>query len=332
MAAHIPSRPGASHTQGVMHRQTQAAKLSLYSNIALVIIKVVAGLMSGAISVLAEGVQSGLDVLASLMILWTVQRAATPPDRSHPYGHGKLESLASLIQVGLIGGSAFYIIHVAWERWNAPEMPRLDWGVAALSIAIVVNYFVSRHLKTVADETGSHAIAAESVHLKSDLLSCAGVLLGLAAVWVTKEPRLDPLIAAFMAVVVIVSSLKLARETVRPLLDEKLPGEEEAQIRAVLNADPRVLDYHRLRTRQAGSHRLMDVHIQLDDHLSFKESHDITEEVEDAIRAVLPNLDIIVHAEPYEEELRHQQEAHHTNPARQVDSRQNTGNREATGH
>ena len=102
-----------------------------------------------------------------------------------------------------------------------------------------------------------------------------------------------------MAFVVIGSSLKLARETVRPLLDEKLPGEEEDQIIAVLNADPRVLSYHRLRTRQAGSYRLMDVHLLLDDNLSFLQSHAIVEEVEDAIRLVLPNLDIIVHAEPF---------------------------------
>lgn len=296
--------------QQTLVRQRNAAKLSMVSNIILVLVKVAAGVASGAISVLAEGVQSGLDVLASLMILWTIQRAAEPPDHSHPYGHGKMESMASLVQIVLICGSALYILLAAWTRFQTPVMPRLDWGAGALSLAIVVNFFVSRHLKIVARETNSQAIAAEATHLQSDLLSCAGVLLGLGAVWLTKQPRLDPLIAGLMAFVVIGSSLKLARETVRPLLDEKLPGEEEAQIIAVLDADPRVLSYHRLRTRQAGSYRLMDVHLLLDDDLSFRESHAIVEEVEDAIRRVLPNLDIIVHAEPFEEEMRHQQEAH----------------------
>jgi cation diffusion facilitator family transporter len=295
---------------GALQKQRGAARLSLASNIVLVLVKVAAGVASGAISVLAEGVQSGLDVLASLMILWTVQRAASPPDRAHPYGHGKMESLASLIQIVLICGSAFYILLAAWQRLQSPAMPRLDWGALALSLAIVVNFFVSRHLKTVARETGSQAIAAEAVHLQSDMISCAGVLLGLGAVWLTQEPRLDPIIAGLMAFVVIGSSFKLARETMRPLLDEKLPGEEEAQIIAVLEADPRVLGYHRLRTRQAGSYRLMDVHLLLDDDLSFRQSHAIVEEIEDAIRRVLPNLDIIVHAEPFEEEMRHQEEAH----------------------
>lgn len=293
-----------------VRRQQNAARLSLASNVVLVIMKVAAGIASGAISVLAEGVQSGLDVLASLMILWTVQRASQPADPSHPYGHGKMENLASLAQTILIGGSAFYILGAAWSRWNAPELPHLGLGTVALMIAIVTNFFVSRNLKKVAVETGSQAIAAEATHLRGDMISCAGVLFGLGAVWIFQEPRLDPIIAAVMALVVIVSAIRLGHDTVRPLLDEKLPGEEEAQIRAVLDADMRVLSYHRLRTRQAGSHRLMDVHIQLDDDLTFPESHAITEDIEDAIREVLPNLDIIVHAEPFEEEMRHQEEAH----------------------
>ena len=294
----------------IMVRQRNAARLSLGSNIVLVVIKVASGLASGAISVLAEGVQSGLDVLASLMILWTVQRAGEPADPSHPYGHGKMENLASLAQTILIGSSAVYILGAAWSRWNSPELPHLGLGTIALSIAIVANFFVSRVLRKVAAETGSQALFAEATHLRGDMISCAGVLLGLGAVWVFQEPRLDPIIAAVMAVVVIVSAMRLATDTVRPLLDEKLPGEEEAQIRAVLDADARILSYHRLRTRQAGSHRLMDVHIQLDDAWSFSRAHAISEEVEDAIRKVLPNLDIIVHAEPFEEEMRHQEEAH----------------------
>ena len=301
---------GAQKRADGVRRQQNAARLSLGSNIALVIIKVAAGLASGAISVLAEGVQSGLDVLASLMILWTVQRASQPDDPSHPYGHGKLENLASLAQTILIGSSAVYVLAVAWSRWNSPELPHLGLGTAALSVAIICNFFVSRHLKKVANETGSQAIAAEATHLRGDMISCAGVLIGLGAVWVFKEPRLDPIIAAIMAIVVIVSAIRLGHDTVRPLLDEKLPGEEEAQIRAVLDADMRVLSYHRLRTRQAGSHRLMDVHIQLNDELTFPQSHAITEDIEDEIRKVLPNLDIIVHAEPFEEEMRHQEEAH----------------------
>jgi cation diffusion facilitator family transporter len=140
--------------------------------------------------------------------------------------------------------------------------------------------------------------------------ACAGVLGGLTAVWLTGEPRLDPLVAAVMTGVVAVNAARLLRTTLRPLLDESLPPEEQALVEGVLHADARVRGFHRLRTRQAGSARLMDVHILLDDHLTFRAAHKVGEEVEHAIRRALPNIDVTVHAEPFEEEIHHQREYH----------------------
>jgi len=300
----------SSQAAALSKRQQDAARLSLASNAFLVVVKVAAGLVSGSLSVLAEGVQSTMDVVASGLILVTVRVAALPPDRDHPYGHGKFENAASLAQVALILSTCGSLLWAAWNRWLNPQMPEVTWGVAALGTAIVVNGIVSARLFRVANETGSPALESEAVHLRGDLLSCAGVLVGLVLVRLTNEPRLDPAIAAVMAGFVAASALRLTRETVRPLLDESLPGTEEARVREVLDADSRVLGYHRLRTRRAGPQRMIDMHIQLDDELTFREAHSIAEEIEDAIRAVLPNVDIIVHPEPYEEESRHQRERH----------------------
>lgn len=284
--------------------------LSLTANIFLVIIKIAAGIASGSVSVLAEGIQSSVDVLASALILITVRVAAAPPDSDHPYGHGKAENLASLAQMLLILGTVAYLAAAAWQRWQNPVMPRVDWGIAALVTAIITNVLVSGHLMRVSRETGSQALAAEATHLRSDMLSCVGVLIGLALVGITKQPRLDPIIAGIMTLYIMFTAIGLLRDSVRPLLDESLPPEEEARVREVLDGDPRVLGYHRLRTRRAGSHRLMDLHLLLDDDLSFREAHAITEDVEGEIRRVLPNVDVIVHAEPYHEEQRHQREHH----------------------
>lgn len=284
--------------------------LSLGANLFLVAVKVAAGFASGSVSVLAEGVQSSMDVVASALILLTVRTAAAPPDPDHPYGHGKIEHLASVGQMLLILGTVGYLLSAAWERWQHPVMPRLDWGAAALAVSILVNLLVSARLMAVSRETGSQALAAEATHLRGDLLSCVGVLVGLGLTAVTGEPRLDPLAAAVMTIVIAVTAVRLLRDSVRPLMDERLPPEEEAQVRALLDADPQVLGYHRLRTRRAGAHRLMDLHVQLDDDLTFREAHAISEQVEDAIRQVLPNVDVIVHAEPFHEEQRHQVEAH----------------------
>jgi cation diffusion facilitator family transporter len=290
--------------------QQQAARLSLGANIFLVAIKIGAGLASGSLSVLAEGVQSLLDIFASAMILVTVRAAAAPPDQEHPYGHGKFENLTALVQMVLVLGSIAGIWYAAWQRFKNPVMPHVDWGVAAIVVSIIVNLLVSGRIFQVATETNSAALRAEGVHLRGDLWSCYGVLAGLIATRVTGMPRLDPAFAALMTLFAMASAIHLIRDTLRPLLDECLPGDEESAIRAVLEADSRVMGFHKLRTRQAGSSRLADVHILLDDHLSFRMAHDIGEEIEDEIRRVLPNLDVMVHTEPFEAEMQHQREDH----------------------
>lgn len=290
--------------------QQQAARLSLGANVFLVLIKVGAGLQSRSLSVLAEGVQSLLDIFASAMILWVIRAAAAPPDEEHPYGHGKFENLMALVQMTTVLGSIGGIWYAAWVRFQNPVMPQVDWGVAAITVSIGVNLWVSARIFRVAKETDSQALRAEGVHLRGDLWSCAGVLLGLIATRIFQNARLDPIFAAVMTVFAMTSALHLLRDTLRPLLDESLPGEEEREIRAVLEADSRVLGFHKLRTRQAGSAKLADVHILLDDHLSFRAAHDIGEQVEDEIRRVLPNLDVMVHTEPFEAETQHQREVH----------------------
>ncbi|HEX9996016.1 MAG TPA: cation diffusion facilitator family transporter [Abditibacterium sp.] len=290
--------------------QQQAARLSLGANVFLVAIKVGAGLKSGSLSVLAEGVQSLLDICASAMILWVIKAAAAPPDRAHPYGHGKFENLMALAQMTLVLGSIVGIWLAAWHRFQNPQMPHVDWGIAAIVVSIVVNLWVSSRIFRVADETQSAALRAEGIHLRGDLWACAGVLGGLVATYLFQNALLDPIFAAAMTMFAMVAALHLLRDTLRPLLDESLPGEEEGAIRLVLEADERVLGFHKLRTRQAGSARLADVHILLDDHLSFRAAHDIGEQIEDEIRRVLPNLDVMVHTEPFEAEMQHQRERH----------------------
>ena len=297
-------------TANSLQAQQAAARLALSSNIFLVVIKVGAGLQSNSLSVLGEGVQSLLDIVVSALILWTVRAAAAPPDLDHPWGHGKFENLTSLFQMLLVLASIGGIWWASWLRFQSPVMPHVDWGIAAIVVSMAINIWVSRHMSHVARATDSSALAAEAVHLRGDLWACSGVLIGLVATHVFNDARLDPIFAAIMTLFAGYAALHLLRDTLRPLLDETLPDSEEQLLREVLNRDDRVLDFHKLRTRQAGARRLADVHIMLDDDLTFREAHAVSEDVEDAIRAALPNTDVIVHFEPYEEESRHQREAH----------------------
>lgn len=304
------TNPAASSAATDLQRQQRAAVLSLLSNLLLVTIKVAAGIASGAISVLAEGVQSMVDVLATVMILLSLRKAAEPPDARHPYGHEKVENLASLAQTVLILVSAGYLFWAAAQRWQHPLMPHVDWGVAALVTALVADAVVSTVLLRVSRDTNSNALHAEAIHLRSDMLSCSGVLIGLVAVRWFRQPLLDPAIAIVMTVVVVISAFKLMRDNLMPLLDERLPHADRQRILQVLDADPRVLGYHALRTRRAGATRFLDMHILLADDLSLKAAHAIGEEVEAAVRTQFPRTDVIVHVEPYEEEIAHQREAH----------------------
>ena len=302
-SAFAPSAPA-------VQMQQNAARLSIYSNIFLVIIKVGAGLQSNSLSVLGEGVQSLLDIVVSALIWFTVRAAAAPPDHDHPWGHGKFENLTSLLQMLLVLASIGGIWWASYLRWQNPVMPAVDWGIAAIMISIAINIAMSRHMSKVARATDSSALAAEAVHLRGDLWACAGVLTGLVSTHLFNNPRLDPLCAAIMTLFAGYAAIHLLRDTLRPLLDETLPDAEEHCIREVLESDPRILDFHKLRTRQAGAKRLADVHIMLDDNLTFRDAHQVSEEVEEAIRAALPNTDVIVHFEPYEEEIQHQRTAH----------------------
>lgn len=299
-------------TEGSTKVRRRAARLSIFANTGLVIVKIAAGLVSGSISVLAEGIQSTVDILASLMIYASLGVAGRPPDRRHPYGHGKFESLTSAVQMLLILGSTVFILYQAFRRLLHPRMPDVDWGIAAMGLALVVDLAVSSHLQRVARQTASLALEAEAQHLRSDMYACAGVLLGLVAVRLTGWAPLDPIIAALLALVVIITAIRLMRVSLQPLLDQSLPAEEEAQIRQALDTDNRVMGYHKLRTRQAGTQRHVDVHVLLEDSLTLSEAHAIGEEIERAIRKTLRNLDVVVHVEPYAEELSHQALQHGT--------------------
>ncbi len=306
-----PGLPGRGQTMdGSTEVSRRAALLSVISSTGLVAVKVAAGLATGSISVLAEGIQSVVDIVASLMIYASVRVAGKPPDRRHPYGHGKFESLTSAVQMLLILGSTGFILYQATRRFLHPRMPDVDWGIGAMGVAIVVDLAVSSRIQRAARETRSLALEAEAQHLRADVYACAGVLLGLVAVRLTGWAPLDPLIGALLAVVVIVTAARLMGASLRPLLDQSLPAAEEALLRRALDADPRVMGYHKLRTRQAGAQRHVDVHIMLEDRLTLAEAHAIGEEVEWALRRTLPNLDVVVHVEPYAEELSHQVAQH----------------------
>ncbi len=293
-------------------RKRHAAQFSVFSNAILVVLKLGVGFGTGSVGVLSEAFHSATDLMASGIALVSVKYADIPADEQHPYGHGKVESLSGLIEAILIFFAAVYIIYEAIRKLahGKVEAFPVGAGLAVMTVSIVVNILVSRYLFRVAEETDSLALHADAEHLRSDIYTSLGVLLGLTLVHFTKMPALDPVVALLIALFIMRTAFRLSRDAYHLLLDTRLPPEEEHKILDVLDSEPLVLGYHKLRTRKSGSDRHADIHVQVDDNFTLVEAHDLTEELEDQIRAVLPAIYINIHIEPYLAELQHQREKH----------------------
>jgi len=306
------------HSHGAHHSQRKqgAALLSIVSNSTLVVGKLVIGLLCGSVAVISEAVHSASDLMASIIAYAAVRMSDSPPDEDHPYGHGKIESISSLAEALLIFGAALYIVYEAVHKLLKPPQATqpLYLAMGVMAVSVLVNFFISRYLHRVGKETDSLALLADAEHLKVDVITAAGVLLGLALAQATGKSWLDPAAALGVALLIFKAAWELSVEALQPLMDARLPLHEEDQVRGVLNGDERVLGYHKLRTRKAGSQRHVDVHIQLDDDITLVDAHQVSEDVEDEIRKLLPSLLINIHVEPYLAEMQHQLEVHGLKP------------------
>jgi cation diffusion facilitator family transporter len=280
-----------------------AARLSVFSNAFLVLFKLGAGLATGSVSVLSEAVHSAVDLLAAGIAYFSVRASDVPADERHPYGHGKIEHVSGVVEGLLIFGAAGWIIYHAVHRLRAPApLEREHFAVGIMVISVVTNWLVSRHLFRVARETESVALEADAHHLSVDVVTSLGVTVGLVATALTGWMALDPLIAIGIALFIIQIAWRLTSRAGAPLLDQRLPHEEIQRIRDILEADERVLGYHKVRARRAGAVRHVDLHLQLDPDLNLQEAHRVAEEVEDRIREAFPIAQVITHMEPATEE------------------------------
>lgn len=289
-----------------------AARLSVFSNTFLVVLKLAIGLMIGSVAVLSEAIHSATDLIAALIAYFAVRASTVPPDETHPYGHGKVESVSSMAEALLVLGAGVYIVIEAVQALQHDQQnSSLGWGVAVMALSAVVNSVVARRLFTVARRADSIALEADAHHLSIDVWTSIGVVVGLGLVALTGWHWLDPMVGIVVAVFIFLTGWQIARGALLPLLDVRLPQSELQAIVTVLDDDPRILSWHKLRTRKSGAQRHIDVHIQVDDGLSLRDAHELTEELEDQMRDTLPNVEVMIHTEPYEEEQRHHEETPH---------------------
>ncbi|MBP2640408.1 MAG: cation diffusion facilitator family transporter [Firmicutes bacterium] len=285
--------------QTVNGKKQKTARLSVISNSFLIIIKLVVGFYSGAVSIISEAAHSGVDLIAALVAFYAVRKSGKPPDNNHDYGHGKIENLSGAIEAVLIIIAALWIVYEAIQKISAAEKPEyLEYGIIVMLISIAVNYWVSEKLFSVAKETGSQALEADALHLRADIWTSAGVLSGLAAIKLTGYYWLDPVIAILVAGIVFRAGYKMTRKSFLELTDISLPDSEAEKIAGIVDAHVEVIAFHRLRTRRSGSYRLIDMHVVLDKNMHLDKAHSVCDSIEIEIEQSLGHCDVVIHLEP----------------------------------
>jgi len=288
----------------------RAAKLSFWVTVVVVLIKMVAGWLSGAVSVQAEAVQSLVDVIVSFGAWQSIQYAARPPDETHNYGHGKAEVLMSAIQVILILGTAVFMAIKAYERLTHPQSIETGPALVGLLLSSCLTLGVSFHLAKVAKQTGSASLHSEVLHLRSDLIATGGVFVGMAVVALTGWIPLDGIVAIVLSVVVVFLALRQGARLAHDLMDGALPPDDIALVEKILDTHPMVKGAHNIRTRRVGSTRFVEMHVLLEDELTFVAAHDLAEEIEGEVASALGRAVVTIHYEPYLAELSHRAQAH----------------------
>ena len=291
-------------TKELAQEKKFGAAVSIASNTVLILIKVLAGILSGSISVLSEALHSFADLSASCLAYFSVSKSAKPADDDHPYGHGKYEDLAGFVEAILIILTALYILFVACEKiitHGGNYEIHTTIGILIMCLSVVVNWLISSYLDRIAIKTDSIALKTDSEHLRADIYSSLGIIAGLVAVKITGLNILDPIIAIFVAAIILRTGIKLTKQSSNNLLDGSLPKEDKEKIDEALKGFRAhgVIGAKQIRTSKSGSKRLIQMTIFLPSGMTLLEAHNICDEIETQIRKNLKNCDIIIHAEPY---------------------------------
>jgi len=277
----------------------QATYASVTVAATLIVAKLVIWDMSDSVALLSSLIDSSLDVMASLISLFAVRQALMPADKEHRFGHGKAESLAALGQSLFVGGSAVFLVFEAGGRVLRP--PEIDNGIAAISVmvlSLVMTLVLVQFQRFVIKETGSMAIAADSLHYTADLLVNGGIIIGLIAVTAFGWTLADPLVALAVALYLIITAWRIALLAMDMLMDREFDDSAREEIHSIILSHPEVRSMHDLRTRSAGVHSFIQLHLELDGDLSLSEAHRISDEVEKLVSAKFENAEILIHEDP----------------------------------
>jgi len=282
---------------------TRYAWLSIAAAIATILLKGVAWKLTGSIGLLSDAIESFVNLAGALMALWMLTLAALPADDDHAHGHGKAEYFSSAFEGFLILLAAVSIGYTAIDRLMHPQpLEAVAVGLMVSVVASVINFATARTLMRVGRTHNSITLEADAHHLMTDVWTSAGVIVGVGLVWLTGALWLDPVIALLVAANIVWTGWQLMQRSAAGLMDISLSAERLEEIETLLTGyRAQGLDFHALRTRQAGSRAFVTLHMLVPGNWTVQQGHDWAERIEADIRMALPHAHVTTHLEPLED-------------------------------
>jgi len=287
----------------MIKKLTQYAWLSIGAAVVTICLKTIAYFLTGSVGLLSDALESVVNLAAGIMALVILTIAVHPADEDHPYGHSKAEYFSSGMEGALILLAAASICFTAIPRLISPRhIEQAFWGLLVSVLASLVNFGVARILLRAGKRHRSITLEADAHHIMTDVWTSVGVIIGVGAVAISDWHILDPIIALLVALNIVWTGVKLIRRSAQGLMDVALPDADLAAIQSVIERySQEDVQFHALRTRQAGARNFISVHVLVPGQWTVQQGHQLLEDFETDISRVIPNVHIITHLEPVED-------------------------------
>ncbi len=290
---------------GSFSKERRATVVATATATLLALVKLVIGLMSGSVAVMASAIDSILDTTVSIFNFFAIKKSEEQPDEKFAYGKGKIQAIAAVIEGTIITISGLYIIYEAVMKLiNKETTLMLGVSLWIMFLSITVTFVLVKYLDKVADETDNLVIKSDALHYKTDLYSNGAVLIALFLVSITGLDFIDALFGLAIGIYIIYSAYEIIAEGIMILLDRSLDADMVAKIGEIISRTPKVRGYHWLKTRTDGTHNFVDFHLVLDPQMTLEEAHDIAEDIICRIAALDPSKGWVVnpHFDPHDDE------------------------------
>jgi cation diffusion facilitator family transporter len=300
-----------SHDQAQKEKRA-AALSSVIAAVGLTSFKIIVGILTNSLGILAEAAHSGLDLVAAIMTYFAVRMSDKPADQQHQFGHGKVENLSALFETVLLLITSAWIVYEAVQRlfFKSVHVEASIWSFIVMGTSIIIDYTRSRILYRAARKYNSQALEADALHFSTDIWSSAVVILGLIGVTLAKHVpgldwmhKADAIAASIVGLIVVYISAELGGRTIQALLDAAPKGLAK-KVEQSATAVPGVVDAHAVRIRPSGALWFIDLHVTMDGSCTLNAAHAATEAIEKAIQAKIPKADVTVHVEPAEAQVK----------------------------